>query len=77
MMNYYYYPNHMFFGGLGFLSFLWDILVVWLIIVLVRKIFFNTKLTSEKNRPLEILKRRYAKGKITKKQFEDMKKEMV
>ncbi len=66
----------MFFGGFGLFSLLWDILIIWLFIAIIRKIFFKTK-SEFKNKPLEILKRRYAKGKITKKQFEEMKKDII
>jgi putative membrane protein len=69
----------MFFGGFGIFSLLWDILIIWIFIAIIRKIFFHDKFNSDfksKNRPLEILKRRYAKGKITKKQFDEMKKDI-
>lgn len=71
-MYYYdnFYPTHMFgFGGLFMLIF-WG-LVIYAIIILVR----NDHGPKE-DRSLEILKERYAKGEITKEQFEMMKKDL-
>ena len=60
--------------GFGFIFMLlfWG-LIIWLIITLI-----NAS-QSNKNEPdsLTILKRRYASGKITKKQYEEMKKELI
>lgn len=59
--------------GFGFIFMLlfWG-LIIWLIITLI-----NAS-QSNKNEPdsLTILKRRYASGNITKKQYEEMKKEL-
>lgn len=64
-------------GVFGWFGMLWYLLfwaaVIWFIVWLVR---------SAKNRPFNdesaigILKKRYAKGEITKKQYEEMKKEI-
>lgn len=75
MMNYY-YPNHMFFGGFSLFSLFWDILIIWLIIAILGKIFGHHGHIETKSKALEILKRRYAKGKITKKQFTEMKNDI-
>lgn len=50
------------------------VLVVWVLYWLWK----NNKLAvpSQKENPADILKTRYAKGEITKKQFEEMKKEL-
>ena len=50
------------------------LLVAWVIYWLWK----NQKLTlpTQKENPAEILKTRYAKGEINKKQFEEMKKEI-
>lgn len=63
-----YYP----FGG-------W-IMLFWIIVILILAYFIikyfkegNLNLGSDS---LEILKRRYAKGEINKKQFQEMKKEL-
>ena len=60
--------------GFGFLFMILPlVLVVWIIISLV-----NPAQQSKKNEDaLEILKKRYASGKITKKQYEDMKKKLL
>ena len=58
--------------GLGFMWFFWLILIgviVWIMLETQRP--KQLKLT-----PLGIAKRRYAKGEITKKEFDDMKKEL-
>ena len=62
--------------GLGalFMFVFWGIviaLVVWLIVRLAR----SGKQTASEN-PLEIAKARYAKGEITKEEFEQLKKDL-
>ena len=70
-------------SGFGMMSYWpyggWNMLL-WIIIILIIAYFLvkylkdgNLNLDSDS---LEILKRRYAKGEITKKQFEQMKKEL-
>ena len=63
--------GHIGFGmGLGFLlMIIFWIAVIWLIFELFGK-------EHEKTDSLEILKNRYARGEISKKQFEQMKKEL-
>ena len=60
--------------GFGFIFMLlfWG-LIIWLIITLI-----NNAGQSNKDEPdlLTILKRRYASGKITKKRYEEMRKEL-
>ena len=61
--------------GLGFgmlLMVLFWALIIWLIVAFVKSVAGNE--SSEE--PLAILKKRYAKGEITKKQFESMRKEI-
>ena len=56
---------------------------MWFIpIIILFLIFLLIKNDSQSNRPvretpLEILKRRYAKGEITREQFEEMKKDIL
>ena len=61
--------------GFGLSGFLYMIifwgLIIWLIVWLITK--YSKK---DQKSPMEILKIRYAKGEITKKQFEEMKKEL-
>lgn len=67
-----------------FMSNIWFGLIMWiLIIVLIFVIIWNN--TSQRNKyipfdgketALDILKKRYAKGEITKEQFDQMKKDL-
>lgn len=67
--------------GHGF-SLLWLIIIVAIIILVVIAIVNYTKSSAgntsvKKNEsPMEILKRRYAKGEISKSQFEEMRKDI-
>ncbi|HLD58207.1 MAG TPA: SHOCT domain-containing protein [archaeon] len=60
--------------GFGFLFMLlfWGA-VIWLAVTLINSTQHNKEGNSD---PLAILKKRFAKGEITKKQFEEMKKEI-
>lgn len=64
-----YYGHMGYFGGFGMILF-WGAFI-WLIIWLLKQ----NKSTSEN--PIEILKKRYAKGEITKKQYVEMKKDII
>ena len=81
MMNYYYgYPMSYGFNFFGFFSILWFILIVWLFVSILRRLFGHHdhhSVFETKDRALEILRRRYAKGKITKKEFDQMKKDLA
>ena len=64
----------LFFSGFFILIF-WGgsiTLIVWLITRFTRR---ND--TTQKNTPLDIAKERYAKGEITKEQFEQIKKDLL
>ncbi len=76
----------MLFGGLLFLAF-WGVIIagaIWLVVTLIRASQGQTPLalpptpspTSPPQTPLEILKLRYAKGEITKEQFEEMRRNL-
>ena len=71
-----YYFDHMYgmgaFGGLWMLIF-WAVFIVF-IIWIVREI--SGRKTSDKSKALDILKERYAKGEIDKKEFEGKKKDL-
>ena len=60
--------------GFGFLFMLlfWGA-VIWLVVTLINSTQSNKKDDSD---PITILKKRFAKGEITKKEFEKMKKEV-
>ncbi|MDE3088739.1 MAG: SHOCT domain-containing protein [Chloroflexota bacterium] len=63
--------------GLGMLLF-WVLIiggVVWLVQALARGTGSSSVMPQSES-PLDILKRRYAKGEITKDQFEQMKRDL-
>ena len=67
----------MFFGGLLMIAF-WVLIIgggAWLVITLVRN-NANPALTTSAQTPLTILQARYAKGEITKEQFDQMRHDL-
>ncbi|VVB54678.1 Uncharacterised protein [uncultured archaeon] len=73
------WPGMMGYGSYGILGLIWIGLWVLVLMGLVVLIIWLYKKTSGKTlgqTPIEILGARYAKGELTKKQYEDMKKEM-
>ena len=71
-MMYYnsFYPMNTFgFGGLFMLIF-WGLIIYGVVML------FRHNNHSKKDRAIDILKERYAKGEITKDQFESMKKDL-
>jgi len=92
MHNWYYYSNNSFlpFFGFGLFGFLIHVLFWGLVIMLIVKLvkgaahhcgpYSDEESTVQKNdegKYLDILKTRYAKGEITKKEFEQIKKDLV
>lgn len=69
-----FYPMH---GGFGsiFMILTW-VLIIWAIVSLVRHFSHPHHLDHGHNHAIDILKDRYAKGEITKDQFETMKKDL-
>ncbi len=67
------------FGG-GLMSFVIAVLIVlgivWLIASLAQGPDTSSRGITVNETPLDILKRRYAKGEITKEQFEEMKRDI-
>ena len=70
------YYNHMYgmsiFGGFWMLIF-WVAFIVF-IVWIVRE--FSGRRNDEKSKALDILKERYAKGEIDRKEFEEKKKDL-
>mgnify|MGYP001562817451 FL=1 len=75
MMYYYsdyFSPFHFFFGAVFMIAF-WS-LIIWAVVNLVRH--FGGHAKGEHVRAIEILKERYAKGEISKEQFDTIKKDL-
>ena len=64
------------FFGTGWMMIFWWLLIIALVVIVARALFTGTK-RSEKETPLEILKRRYANGEIDKEEFEERKKDLL
>ncbi|MAF56440.1 MAG: electron transporter RnfE [Ponticaulis sp.] len=67
--------GHMIFGNLGALSF-WGVLAV-LIYVAVRATINRVGSDSKSNDPVDILRRRYARGEIDKEEFDRRMKDLT
>jgi len=79
MGNYNYYPMMGWDGGGvfgGVFMLFWWVLIVVGIVALVKWVMNQSSERREGKSPLEILKERYAKGEIDKKDFEERKKEL-
>lgn len=64
-------------GGWGLLgAFFWFILLAGVVALVVWLIMRSTRTAGAKESPLDILKKRYARGEISKKEFEEMKKDL-
>jgi len=73
MGNYLPYNNY---GYSSFWNGLWIIFLIGVIIFVVWVVYKLTRKSKEPETPINILRRRYARGEISNKQFEDMKKEI-
>lgn len=75
MWGYYYGPMH-FFGGLAMV--LWWILVVWAVIAFIKWVRRGaTRRMFYADPALDLLRERFAKGEIDKKEFEERKAELI
>ena len=70
--------------GMGMFGIFFWVLVVGLVIWGVNQLVQNNRQSAPgppgslpKNSPMEILKQRYARGEITKEQFEEMKRDLL
>ncbi|NIP43619.1 MAG: hypothetical protein GWO41_13665 [candidate division Zixibacteria bacterium] len=67
--------DHMAYGGLWMIIF-W-ILVVIGIVFLIKYTVDRTSSRSEEPSAMDVLKRRYASGEISKEEYEEKKKELI
>lgn len=64
-------------GGWGWLgAFFWFILLAGVVALIVWLIIRSTRTAGVRESPLDILKKRYARGEISKKEFEEMKRNL-
>lgn len=67
------------FGGMGFGWILWIVIIaviVWLVLQSNNKNQSKNNSSVIQDTPLDILKKRYAKGEISKEKFDQMKKDL-
>ena len=66
------------FGGMWFSWIFWIVLIVLIIWLIVNQSNRNKQSyqTPQQDSSIDILKKRYAKGEITKEQFEQMKRDL-
>jgi len=68
-------------GGWGMLGFahmlLWWVLIILGIVVLAKWLFGGASRRPGGDRPLDILKERYARGEINKEEFEQKKRDLL
>lgn len=72
LYNDYYSPFHFFLGPV-FMIIVWGF-IIWGTVSLVR--YFSSHTDTKNESAIDILKERYAKGEITREQFESMKKDI-
>lgn len=65
------------FGLWGFTNFLFWVLILVTIVLFMRWLWNAGQGSSLQKTPLDILKERYAKGEIDKKEFEERKKDLT
>lgn len=68
--------HNFFFDGMWFGGFFWIVIIVVIVWLIVDRSNKNRQILPPQETALDILKKRYAKGEITKEQFEQMKKDL-
>jgi putative membrane protein len=75
-MQYYPYgPHHGGYGGWGY-GWIYGIIGLVIFLAILYFLFRNAETQKRDDRPLEILKERYAKGEISREEFEEARKEL-
>ncbi|HFB68551.1 MAG TPA: SHOCT domain-containing protein [Calditrichae bacterium] len=72
--------NGWFWGHMGFGWFIWLIILavfVWLVVQIASRNRSGGEGSTRTETPLEILKKRYARGEISKEEFERMKNDLM
>ncbi len=62
--------------GMGFIMIIFWVLVITAIVFLVRYLARGSSRYGQHETPLDILKKRYAKGEITKEQYDRMRDDL-
>lgn len=73
---YYYSPMQNAFWGWGILGMFFWLIIMIIIIVIISRVFRHTPESASHNTPLEIAKTRYAKGEISKEEYEQLRKDL-
>jgi putative membrane protein len=63
--------------GMGFLGLIFWILVIIGLVLLIKYLWEGGQGRREQESALEILKKKYARGEISKEEFEEKKKDML
>lgn len=72
-------PGYLGWGGMWIIWIIWLVIVasiIWIVISLVSRSKRGDENLRSTESPMDILKKRYAKGEISKEQFEGMKKDI-
>lgn len=64
------------FFGMGWMMILWWVLIVFGLVALAKWMFASKATISNNDTSLEIIKPRYAKGEITRDEYENLKKDL-
>ncbi len=65
-----------FMGGMWFGWIFWIVIIAVVVYLIIRLTNQNTHTTNKTENALDILKKRYAKGEISKEEFEEKKKDI-
>jgi len=67
--------GHLFYGG-GFMWVFWVLIIVGIFFLFLNMTKGNNNLSGDTDSPLEILKKRYARGEIEEDEYERRRKEL-